>query len=393
LRTIAAITVGRSDYGIYRPILRRILADPELGLQIVAAGAHLSPAHGLTIREVENEGFAIAERVEMLLASDAPEAIAESLGLGIIGFSRAYARLRPELILVLGDRFEMHAAALAALPMKIPVAHIQGGELTMGAIDDALRHSITKLSHLHFVATEEYGRRVRQLGEEPWRITVCGAPSLDNLESLALLSKAELAAKYGFALEPAPLLVTFHPVTLEYEDTAYHIAELLAALDDSGMPAIFTMPNADTSNHVIAESIRAFVAARSATHLVDNLGTQGYFSVMAQAAAMVGNSSSGIIEAASFRLPVVNIGTRQQGRVRGANVLDVGYSRREIAEGIRRASNAGFRSRLADLENPYGTGGASSAIVKRLKSLQIDSRLLQKRFFDVPERSRKAHVT
>jgi UDP-hydrolysing UDP-N-acetyl-D-glucosamine 2-epimerase len=284
----------------------------------------------------------------------------------------------------MGDRFEMHAAALAALPFKIPVAHVHGGELTEGAIDDALRHSITKLSHLHFVSTDVYARRVIQLGEEPWRVVVSGAPSLDHLRSLTLLTRVELEAQVGCSLEPAPLLVTYHPVTLEYEQTEWQVTQLLAALEAARRPLIFTLPSADTYARVIIRLVRAFVARQPQAHLVSNLGTRGYFSMMAYALAMVGNSSSGIIEAPSLGLPVVNIGTRQQGRIRAANVLDVGNSREEILRGIAAATMPAFRERLRGLVNPYGQGRAADIIVARLKETPRDERLLRKRFADAP---------
>jgi UDP-hydrolysing UDP-N-acetyl-D-glucosamine 2-epimerase len=355
-----------------------------LQLHLIVSGMHLSPEFGLTVKAIETDGFEIGERVEMLLSSDSPEGIAKSIGLGTICFAQVYARYRPDILLVLGDRFEMYAAVLAALPFKVPVAHVHGGEITQGAIDDALRHSITKLSHLHFVATQAYARRVAQLGEEPWRITVSGAPSLDNLHTVRLLTLEELGARYGLRLQPSPLLVTFHPVTLEYERTEWQARELLAALDDSLMQAIFTMPNADTGGRIIQRMITEYVRERpSSACIMDNLGTQGYFSLMAAAAAMVGNSSSGIIEAPSFGLPVVNIGTRQQGRVRAANVIDVGYERAVILDGIRKAVQPEFRDGLRQMKNPYGCGRASDIIVERLKSVPLDKRLVMKRFYDL----------
>ena len=384
MRTIGVVTVARSDYGIYLPVLREIQADSDLELFLIVGGMHLSPEFGLTVEAIEQDGFEIAERVEMLVSSDTPEGIAKSMGLGAIGFAQAYARRKPDILMVLGDRFEMHAAALAALPFKIPVAHIHGGELTEGAIDDALRHSITKLSHLHFVATEEYARRVVQLGEEPWRVLVTGSPSLDNLRCLQLLKADQLEAKHGLQLQRPPLLVTFHPVTLEYERTRYQVGQLLAALDACAMPVVFTKPNADTGSRGVVEMIERFKQMHPSTQIVDSFGVQDYFSFMSLAAAMVGNSSSGIIEAASFELPVVNIGTRQNGRVRAANVIDVGYDRAEILEGIRAALRPAFREGLRGLVNPYGRGGASERIAERLREVAVDDELIMKRFCDLP---------
>jgi UDP-N-acetylglucosamine 2-epimerase (non-hydrolysing)/GDP/UDP-N,N'-diacetylbacillosamine 2-epimerase (hydrolysing) len=382
MRSIGVVSVGRSDYGIYLPILRRVQAERDLKLTLFVSGMHLSPHFGLTVREIESDGFEIAERVEMLVSSDTPEGIAKSIGLGVIGFSQAFMRSRPDILVILGDRFDMYAAAVAALPFKIPVAHIHGGEITYGAIDDALRHSMTKLSHLHFVSTEAYRQRVEQLGEEPWRITVSGAPGLDHVHTLQFLTASELEARYHLRLDPAPLLVTFHPVTLEYEQVEWQIDELLSALEMSNLPVIFTMPNADTGNSVVRKKITGFSQTHARVWCLDNLGTQAYFSMMKHAAAMVGNSSSGILEAASLKLPVVNVGTRQGGRLRAANVIDAGYGHEEIGTAIRKATAPAFRKGLRTLQNPYGDGHAAERIVECLKTVGLDERLLAKRFFD-----------
>lgn len=382
VRTIGVVTVGRSDYSIYLPLLRRVQQDAALKLHLIVSGMHLSPEFGLTVKAIEDDGFEIGERVEMLLSSDTPEGIAKSMGLGTVGFAQIYARFRPDILVVLGDRFEMYAAAIAALPFKIPVAHIHGGELTQGAIDDALRHSMTKLSHLHFVSTDVYAKRVIQLGEEAWRVVTCGALSLDNLCTTRLLSREEFADRFGITLPEKFLLITYHPVTLEYEQTERQIRELLAALDAVGLPVLFTMPNADTGGRVIRRLIKEFLANHPESRKIESLGTQGYLSAMALATVMVGNSSSGIIEAASFNLPVVNVGTRQQGRMRGKNVIDVGCTRAEILAGIRKAVSAAFLASLADLTNLYGNGGAAGRIADKLKNVALDDKLLVKRFYE-----------
>ncbi len=389
MRTVGVVTVARSDYGIYQPVLRALRAQPGLEPHLFVSGMHLSPEFGLTVQEIEADGFPVRERVEMLLSSDSPEGIAKAIGLGTIGFAHAYGRSRPDVLMVLGDRFEMYAAALAALPFRIPVAHLHGGELTQGATDDALRHSITKLSHLHFVSTEEYARRVRQMGEEPWRVLVTGAPGLDGIEAAACTAE-ELASRFGLDVSRPPLLVTYHPVSLEYERTAWQVKQLLAALEAVGLPLVFTAPNADVSGRTVAALIREFVAGHRQARFVANLGRRGYFGLMRHAAAMVGNSSSGIIEAASFGLPVVNVGTRQQGRVRGANVIDVGYETETIAAAIARAVSAEFRRTLAGLRNPYGDGQAGERIAARLAEVQLDARLIVKRFCNLPEPPRAA---
>jgi UDP-hydrolysing UDP-N-acetyl-D-glucosamine 2-epimerase len=384
VRTIGVVTVGRSDYGHSLPILRHLQQESDLAFYLLVTGAHLSPEFGLTVKTIESDGFEIGDRIEMLLSSDRPEGIAKSTGLGIIGFSQAFARRRPDILLVLGDRFEMYAAAVAALPFRIPVAHVHGGEVTQGAIDDALRHSLTKLSHLHFTATEEYARRVRQMGEEAWRITVSGAPGLDNLRAVPLLGRADWENRYGLPLgQDPPLLVTYHPVTLEYEQAEWQATEVLAALEAADRPIIFTLPNADTHGRVIRRLVLEYVQSHPSARAVDSLGMQGYFSLMALAAAMLGNSSSGLIEAPSFELPVVNVGSRQAGRVRAANVIDAGNTRGEIIAALRQALTPQFRSVLKGLRNPYGDGRAAERIVTRLKSTDVGDRLIRKRFADL----------
>ena len=393
MKTIGVVTTSRADYGIYRPILEKIQSQRQFKLQLFVSGTHLSRKFGRTITAIEKDGFPIAARIPIPVDSDSPQDMARSMGRCTQGFAQALARLpklrRPDIVLVLGDRYEMFAAAAAIVPFNIPLAHLHGGESTYGAIDENFRHAITKLSHLHFVATQEYARRVMQLGEETWRVIVSGAPSLDHLRTLERLDRRALEARYGLRLEPEPLLVTFHPVTLEYEQTEWQAAELLAALRAFERPIVFTLPNADTNGRVIIRMIETFVREHPNARLIENLGTQHYFSMMFCAAAMVGNSSSGIVEAPSFGLPVVNIGTRQQGRLRAANVVDVGYPREAITQGIAQALAPDFRARLRHLTNPYGDGHAAVVIVRRLKETPLDLRLIQKQFVDfssTPER-------
>ena len=386
MKTIGVVTVSRSDYGIYLPILRRIEADANLQLSLFVSGMHLSPEFGLTARMIEADGFQIREKVEMLLSSDTPEGIAKSVGVGMIGFAQAFQRSRPDILLVLGDRFDMYPAVCAALPFKIPVAHIHGGEITEGAIDESIRHSITKMSHLHFPATETYARRIRQLGEEDWRIMVSGAPGLDNIRDMHLFSKQEVAERFGFDPSMAVLLTTFHPVTLEYEDTDAHIASLLCALKEVDGQVLFTYPNADTAGRVIIEKITEFCKNNERARVVMSANQQWYLSLLNCVDGMVGNSSSGLIEAPSFKLPVVNIGTRQRGRLRGPNVVDCGYPKDEIVGAIRRILGPEFRPSLRDLVNPYGDGRASERIVDRLSEVVVDKRLLFKKFVDRGDR-------
>jgi UDP-N-acetylglucosamine 2-epimerase (non-hydrolysing) len=384
VRTIGVVTTSRADYSHLLPLLRAIDADSELDLYLIVSGSHLSASHGGTVTEIERDGFTIAERIGILSDDDTPASITGAMGRAVTGFGEAFARRRPDILAVMGDRFEMHAAALAALPFKIPVAHLGGGDVTEGAIDDALRHSMTKLSHLHFPSNDESARRILQLGEQSWRVTVCGELSLDNLPTLELLTREQLEARFHVQLQNPFLLVTYHPVTLEYEQTEWQIKELLRALETSGLAVVLTTPNADTANRVVSDAIKGFANRHPSAWHVDNLGMQAYFSVMSLAAAMVGNSSSGVLEAASFKLPVVNIGTRQDGRLRAANVIDCGYPAEEIAAAMNKALSADFRDSLHGLTNPYGSGSSASAlIVEQLKTVVLDDRLTRKKFVDV----------
>ena len=383
-RTIGVVTVARSDYGHLVPLLEALRDTPGITLQLYVAGAHLSPRFGETVGAIEADGWPISARVETIGASDAAVEVAAGTGAGVAGFARAFAAGRPDLIVVLGDRAEMLAAAVAALPLAIPVAHLHGGEVTEGAIDEQARHAITKLAHLHFPAAEPYARRLRQMGEEPWRVHCVGAPGLDRLPRLATLSRADLASRLGLPLRRPTMLVTFHPVTLEHADTARHVDELAAALSGVEGDLVISYPGADTAHRAVVERWTALAAARPGTRLAPSLGEDVYCSLLREADAMVGNSSSGIIEAASFGLPVVNIGSRQQGRLRGENVIDVGQGRDEIIAGIARALDPAFRRGLTGMRNPYGDGAAAPRIVRILREVPLGPRLARKRFADLP---------
>jgi UDP-hydrolysing UDP-N-acetyl-D-glucosamine 2-epimerase len=381
-RKVAVVTGGRADWGLLRPILDVIVAEAGLELQLIACGTHLSSEYGGSFRQLEGEGFSPAATVDTLLTSDRPAAIAKAIGVGTVGFAQAYESLRPDLLVLLGDRFEMLAAAVAALPLNLPIAHIHGGEITEGAFDEQIRHALTKLSHLHFVATAEFQRRVLQMGEMPERVFVTGAPGLDGVRQLRRWTAAELAADLGIGFDPMPLLVTYHPTTLSLGGLGDDLDALFAALDDVGRPCIITYPNADTYSREVLARCQSFVAGHPRSILVAQLGSEKYFSVMARAAAMVGNSSSGLIEAASFALPVVNIGDRQKGRPRGANVLDVPGNREAIAGAILTAIDPGFRERLRGMANPYGDGDAAGRIVSVLRDHPLDD-LARKQFHDM----------
>ena len=377
------VTAARSDYGHLGPVLAEVRAAPDLELRLFVAGSHLARRFGETVRLVEADGWPIAARVDMGLESDASQAIARAIGVGVAGFADALARERPDLLVVPGDRFEMLAAAVAALPMLVPVAHLHGGEVTEGVIDEQIRHAITKLAHLHFPAAPAYASRLRQLGEEPWRIHCCGAPGLDRFRTTRFLSRDALGARLGLPLRRPTLLVTLHPVTLEVDDTAVHVDEALAALGGVDADLVVTYPGADAASHQIIERLAAFADKREHVRLLPTLSDEVYASLLREADVMVGNSSSAIIEAPSFGLPAVNIGSRQAGRLRAPNVIDVGYGRDEIAAGIRRALDPAFRRSLAGLANPYGDGHAAPRIVRVLREVELGPRLVRKRFVDL----------
>jgi UDP-hydrolysing UDP-N-acetyl-D-glucosamine 2-epimerase len=381
-RAIGVVTVARSDYGHLSPLLESLRAAPDVDLLVYVGGSHLVPRLGRTADLVAADGWPIAARIDMGIDDDAPLAIAAATGRGVAGFAAEFARRRPDLLVVLGDRYEMLSAALAALPFALPVAHLHGGEVTEGAIDEQLRHAITKLSHLHFPAAEPYAARVRQLGEEAWRVHCCGAPGLDRLRARASLSREALGARLGRPLGRPTLLVTFHPETLAAGDVARQAEELTAALEKVDGDIIATAPGADTAYRTITTALARLAERRRATQVVTTLGDEVYCSLLREADVMVGNSSSGLIEAPSFALPVVNVGDRQRGRLGAANVLDAGHDREAIAGAIRRALDPGFRRGLAGLVNPYGDGHAAPRIARVLREVELGPRLVRKRFAD-----------
>jgi len=359
---VGVVTTSRADFGIYRPVLASLAGDPDIDLGLYVSGMHVSPEFGLTETIVADSGYAVWDRVEMLLSSDTEEGIAKSMGLGTLSFASSFARTRPDLVIVLGDRFEMHAAGLAALPFRVPLAHIHGGEETEGAIDNALRHSLTKLSHLHFVSTQLAAARLRAMGEAPDRITVSGAPSLDQVASFERLPRAMLAERFGIPAEGDFLIATYHPVTLAPEHSLDELNALWSVLKQAGHRVVFTLSNADTAGRTINARLEAIAAESDRVSLVGTMGVQGYFSTMAEAAVMIGNSSSGILEAASFGLPVVNIGDRQRGRERSANTIDCAADPDAIRAALERALSDSVRDTARQARNVYGQGKAGPAI-------------------------------
>lgn len=378
---IAVVTGQRADYGLLYWLLKEMESDGDLQSVLIATGMHLSPEAGLTVKEIERDGFEVYEKVEMLLSSDTPAAIAKSIGLGVIGFSQTFARTKPDLLVLLGDRFEMLAAAIAAMPFTIPIAHIGGGEKSEGTIDEGIRHALTKMSHLHFVIDDISANRIKKMGEQSWRIFVAGSLRLDFLNHLAeiRLDKKKLSEKLGVDFSQEVILAIYHPVTLEFEDTERQVGNLIEALRSIDRPTVIIYPNLDTSGRVIIDAIERFTQNNRKVKLFRNLSRELYLSLLSAVAVLVGNSSSAIIEAPSFKLPAVNIGNRQKGRVRTRNVIDVGYEVEDIVAGIREALyDKEFRKELEGLKNPFGDGFAAARIVKTLKGIQIDQNLIEK---------------
>jgi GDP/UDP-N,N'-diacetylbacillosamine 2-epimerase (hydrolysing) len=381
---ICVVTGARAEYGLLRWVMEGIKQAAGLELQIIVTGMHLSPEFGLTYREIEKDGFHIDRKVEMLLSSDTPSGLAKSMGLGLIGFGDALHQLQPDIMLVLGDRFELFSAVSAALVARIPVAHLHGGESTEGAFDEAIRHSITKMSHLHFVAAEEYRKRVIQLGEDPDRVFLVGGLGIDNIKKLNLLDRSALETALDFELGAKNLLVTFHPVTLEEGTSIKQMTELLAALElleDTYL--IFTMPNADTGGRVLIDMIDQFVGNHPNARSYASLGQLRYLSCVQHVDGVLGNSSSGLLEVPSFAKGTIDIGDRQRGRIKAESVIDCNPDRKSIATAVERLYSKDFQVMLKTVENPYGDGGASKRIVDTLADAQLEN-ILKKCFFDLP---------
>ena len=385
-RKICVITGTRAEYGLLSRLIKEIKCDKQLTLQLVVTGMHLSPEFGLTYREIEADGFPIAEKVEMLLSSDSSQGIAKSIGTGVLGFSDVFERLKPDLLVVLGDRFEIAAACMAALPFRIPIAHIHGGEITQGLIDEAIRHAVSKMAHLHFVSTQSYRRRVIQMGEEPKRVFCVGAPGVENIKTMKLLPKDKLEEILSCNLGTLNFLVTFHPVTLEKHSAQSQFKTLLKALDQFPNAKIFfTKPNADTDGRIIGRMIDDYVAMKPKQRLAFiSLGEIKYLSLMKHASVVVGNSSSGIIEAPSLKIPTVNIGDRQKGRVMGETVLSCQPQQNEIVRALKRALSPAFRKKVARAKNVYDGGVVSKKIKAIIKKIRLDETLLKKKFYDIP---------
>ncbi|MGD1890936.1 MAG: UDP-N-acetylglucosamine 2-epimerase [Cyclobacteriaceae bacterium] len=384
MRKVCVITGTRAEYGLLYWTMKSLQEDPDIELQLCVTGMHLSSEFGLTYQVIEQEGFRIDKKIEILLSSDTSVGMTKAVGLGIISFSEALAELQPDIVLLLGDRFEVLAAATAAALSAIPIAHCHGGELTEGAIDESIRHAVTKMSHLHFTSTEEYRRRVIQMGELPDRVYNVGALGIENVHKLPLLSRATLEKQLNFTLREKNIVVTYHPVTLEKNAAKEQISALLSVLEEvSDTGIIFTLPNADAESRVLIEVIKNFVADhKSNAAYYTSLGQLRYLSLLQYVDAVVGNSSSGILEAPSFNIPTINIGNRQRGRAKAESVVDCEPTYASIKEAFAKIQSSEFRSTLRQVTNPYDRGASSGRIVPVLKNVNPDE-LINKQFYDM----------
>ncbi len=381
-RKICVVTGSRAEYGLLCRLIKEIQLDEDLQLQIIATGMHLSPEFGLTYQQIELDGFKIDAKVDMLLSSDSPIGISKSIGVGVIGFADTLERLKPDIMVVLGDRFEILAAVQAAMVARIPVAHIHGGESSEGAIDENIRHAITKMAQWHFAAAEAYRKRVIQLGESPDRVFNVGAPGLDYLEDIHWLDKTVLEKELGITLNSPTFLVTYHPETLGLKAPLEGMNELLGALDElPDATVIFTYPNADTGGRILIEKINQWVSLnKNRAKAFVSLGQKRYLSLLKAVDVMIGNSSSGLIEAPVLKKATVNVGDRQKGRLKAASVVDVANDRSAIVNAVKKVLSEKFRKELPLTKSHYGSGSASCKIKNILKTIRLET---QKCFFDI----------
>ena len=375
-RRIAVVTTSRADYShLYWP-LRELAASPQIDLGVFALGPHLAPQFGNTVAEIVRDGFPLRARIECLLSSDSDTGMAKTIGIAILGLADALTAWRPDLLLLIADRYEMLAPASTALALRIPIAHIEGGEVSQGAIDDQVRNALTKLAHIHFTSTETARRRVIAMGEEPWRVHHVGAPSLDHLRRSTLPDRAALETRLGIRFAPPVTVVAWHPVTI-LRNTNAEADAFFSALDQAPGQLIFVFPNSDAGSLALIERTYAFAARRVQTHVFVNLDPITYWGLLGQADALIGNSSSGIMEAASFALPVVNVGIRQQGRERARNTIDAPAKPATIAAALKRALDPAFRLSLSGMTNPYGDGTAAETILRVLASIPLEGLLIK----------------
>lgn len=386
MRKICIVTGSRADYGLLSGLISVISDSEDFQLQIIASCMHLSSEFGFTYREIEGDGYVIDEKVEMLLPGDDAVSVSKSIGTGVIAFAEAYKNLDPDLVVILGDRFEALAAAQTAMIANLPIAHIHGGEITEGAIDESIRHAITKMSNLHFVSTTQFKKRVIQMGELPSRVFISGAPGIDNIKKLDSISKQECEEMLNFQLSDTNILITYHPLTIDNSLSIKGIDNLLLAMElISEAKFIITYPNADAGGRVIIEKLKLFSDANSDRVLfIESLGYERYLKTLQHINCVVGNSSSGLIEVPSFNIPTVNIGDRQKGRTRGSTVIDCDESVDSIVKSVRLALSDSFKAKCLDQVNPYGEGNASNIIIETLKNIDF-AKIVRKPFHHIGE--------
>lgn len=383
VKKICVVTGTRAEYGLLRWLIEGIEKSKKLKLQLVVTGMHLSPEFGLTVKKIQEDGYKISKKIEMLVSSDTSVGISKSIGLGIIGFSDTLNQLKPDLLIVLGDRFELLAAATPAMIARIPIGHIHGGELTEGAFDDAIRHSLTKMSYYHFAANKEYANRIIQLGENPNRVFIVGGLGIDNIKKIKFIGKKSLQRLLVFKFAKKNILVTFHPVTLEKNSSLRQFKEILKAISkfkDFGV--IFTMPNADTDGRIIFREVKQYCEKNTKCKAFISLGQEKYLSVLNYVDIVVGNSSSGLLEVPSFKIPTVNIGDRQKGRLQATSIINCLPKEKEITKAINLGLSTKFRKKLKTVKNPYDHGIASDKIVKSLENINFRKNV-KKSFFNI----------
>ena len=382
---ISVITGSRSEFGLLQWVIKGIQEENQLELSLLVTGMHLSPEFGATYKNIEDTGFKIDKKIEILMSSDTSIGISKSTGLGIISISEALEQIKPDLVMVLGDRFEIFSACIAATFLKIPIAHIHGGERTEGSIDESIRHSITKLSHFHFASTEEYKKRIIQLGENPKNVFCTGTPGIDSIYNYKLLNKSQIESKLNFKLGNLSATVTYHPDTLEKDINPKNINNLLSALNEfEDLKVIFCLPNADTYGRTLSSIVKKYFVDNPNKGITSiNLGQKVYLSAIKNTNLVIGNSSSGIIEAPSFKKPTVNVGERQKGRLSGDTVIHVNNSKKSIIAGIEKALSKEFLSKIKKSINPYGDKGASKRIVDTIKQIKLNDNTIKKEFFDM----------
>lgn len=385
MKKIVILTATRAEYGLLKPIIKKFLDDPYYDTRIAVTGMHLSPEFGMTVREIESDNLPVDKKIEIILSSDTPVALSKSMGLALISFSEYFEECKPDAVLVLGDRYETLAVCCAAMNARIPIFHLYGGETTEGAIDEAIRHSLTKMSYLHFTSTETYRKRVIQMGEAPDRVFNVGAMGVENAMNIQCMSVSELEESIGFALGEKYVVGTFHPVTLEKATAGKQMEELFAAVEQhKDIRYLFTGANSDTDGRNINQMLKDYAKCNDNFCFMDSLGMKRYLSALKNSLFVIGNSSSGLVEAPSFKIPTINIGDRQRGRISGETVIHCKPERHAIGEAIHKAMDCSFREAIKKAGNPYGDGHTSEKIVEIIKDYFVNDRIdIKKKFFDI----------